>query len=69
MMESPVWEHNSCESAQLLLFFDHEYMFKRNTAQTQSAKALNVCPGSAYFKHQQKFFEDHYRVYDGVEGI
>ena len=44
-------------------FFDHEYMFKCNTAQTQSAKALNACPGSAYFKYQQKFFEDHYRVY------
>ena len=44
-------------------FFDHEYMFKCNTAQTQSAKAINSCPGSAYFKYQQKFFEDHYRVY------
>ena len=44
-------------------FFDHEYMFKCNTAQIQSAKALNACPGSAYFKYQQKFFEDHYRVY------
>ena len=43
-------------------FFDHEYMFKCNTAQTQSAKALNACPGSAYFKYQQKSFEDHYRV-------
>ena len=43
--------------------FDREYMFKCNTAQTQSAKALNACPGSAYFKYQQKFFEDHYRVY------
>ena len=52
------------------LFFDHEYMFKCNTAQTQSAKALNACPGSPYFKYQQKFFEDHYHVYDGgVEGI
>ena len=51
-------------------FFDHEYMFKCNTGQTQSAKALNACPGSAYFKYQQKFFEDHYRVCDGsVEGI
>ena len=53
-------------------FFDHEYMFKCNTAQTHSAKALNECPGSAhaYFKYQQKFFEDHYRVYDGsVDGI
>ena len=51
-------------------FFDHEYMFKCNTAQTQSAKALNACPGSAYFKYQQKFFEDRYRVYDGgVKGI
>ena len=44
-------------------FFDHEYMFKCNTAQTQSTKALNACPRSAYFKYQQKFFEDHYRVY------
>ena len=44
-------------------FFDHEYMFKCKTAQTQSAKALNACSGSAYFKYQQKFFEDHYRVY------
>ena len=45
-------------------------MFKSNTAQTQSAKALNACPGSAYFKYQQKFLEDHYCVYDGsVEGI
>ena len=51
-------------------FFNHKYMFKCITAQTQSAKALNACPGSAYFKYQQKFFEDHYRVYDGgVEGI
>ena len=51
-------------------FFDHEYTFKCNRAQTQSAKALNACPGSAFFKYQQKFFEDHYRVYDGgVEGI
>ena len=32
--------------------FDHEYMFKCNKAQTQSAKALNACPGSAYFKYQ-----------------
>ena len=44
-------------------FFDHEYMFKCNKAQTQSVKALNACPGSAYFKFQQKFFEDHCRVY------
>ena len=36
-------------------FFHHEYMFKCNRAQTQSAKALNACPGSAYFKYQQKF--------------
>ena len=51
-------------------FFDHEYMFKCNTVQTQSAKALDVCPGSAYFRYKQKFFEDHYRVYDdGIEGI
>ena len=51
-------------------FFDHKYMFKCNTAQTQSAKALNACPGSAYFKYQQTFLEDHYRVYDcDVEGI
>ena len=51
-------------------FFDHKYMFICNTAQTQSAKALNACPRSAYFKYQQKFFEDHYRVYDGgVAGI
>ena len=51
-------------------FFDHEYMFKCNTAQTQYARAVNACPGSAYFKYQQKFFEDHYRVCDGgVEGI
>ena len=44
-------------------FLDHEYMFKYNTAQTQSAKALNESPGSehAYFKYQQTFFEDHYR--------
>ena len=42
-------------------FFDHKYMFKCNTAQIQSAKALNACPGSAYFKYQQKFFEDNYR--------
>ena len=40
------------------------------TAQTQSAKALDACTGIAYFKYQQKCFEDHYRVYDGrVEGI
>ena len=38
--------------------FCDEYMFKCNTAQTQSPKALNACPGSAYFKYQQKFFED-----------
>ena len=45
-------------------------MYKCNTAQTQSAKAINACPGSAYFKYQQKFFEDYNRVYDsGVEGI
>ena len=44
-------------------FFDHEYMFKCNTAQTQSAKVLNACPGSEYLKYQQKIFEDHYRVY------
>ena len=51
-------------------FFDHKYMFKCNTAEIQSAKALNACPGSAYFKYQQRFFENHDRVYDGgVEGI
>ena len=51
-------------------FYDHKYMFKCNTVQTQSAKALNVCPGSAYVKYQQKCFEDDYRVYDGgIEGI
>ena len=36
----------------------------------KQVKVLNACPGSAYSKYQQKFFVDHYRVYDGgVEGI
>ena len=52
MMESPVWEHQFmrecfCDG----FFFDHKYMVKCNTVQTQSAKALNARPGSAYFKY------------------
>ena len=59
---------NSCFCDGFL--FDHKYMFKCNTVQTQSAKALNACTGSAYFKYQQKCFKNDNRVYDGgVEGI
>ena len=45
-------------------------MFKCNTAQTQSTKALNACPEVHASNISKSFFEDHYRVYDGgVEGI
>ena len=44
-------------------FFDHEYMFKCNTAQTQSAKALNACLEVHTSNISKSFFEDHYRVY------
>ena len=51
-------------------FFDHEYTIKCNVAQSSSAKALDACAGSTYFQHQQEFFSEHYRVYDGGgEGI
>ena len=36
-------------------FFDDEYMAKCHTAQTLSNRSLDTCPGSAYFKYQQKF--------------
>ena len=77
----PIYDGKPCVGTSILarvpnscfcdgFFFDHKYMSRCNTVQTQSAKALNACPGSAYFKYQQKCFEDHYRVYDGdVEGI
>ena len=67
-MGTSIHAHTPPQARHLHFHFDEEYVQKCLNA--SNATVLSNCAGSGYFVHMQKFFKDHYLLYDnGCEGI